>query len=144
VGEKDEKERGDTKALPPEMKAHVIAEVESLIARYPGKTLRQIAEEVGIEQPMLSAMRHGRSIGIMALLKLREATGKRIDALLGIEEQPKAAPLPSELAHYKAVLSQLEDMLERQRASSAPPPATASVPTPKKGTSDAPRPRRRP
>lgn len=144
VTDKDEEEKSGTKALPPAMKACVIAEVEKLIAKYPGKTLRQVADEVGIEQPMLSAMRKGRSIGIMSLLKLREATGKRIEVLLGIEQEQDAA-LPSELIHYKAVLSQFEAMVERQRVSSAPPPSSApSVPAPKKGPSDAPRPRRRP
>jgi hypothetical protein len=122
---------GDTKSLPPEMTARVVACVESLIARYPGKSLRQIAPLVGFEQPQLSAMRKGRGIGILTLLKLREATKTSLDDLLGLP------PLESDRERRIARLVMAELAKEDE------PQPIALLP-PKKGTSDAPpRPRRR-
>lgn len=118
------------------MRARVIAAVEGLIAKHPGKTLRQIADVVGIDQPSLSAMRHGRSIGIIALLKLRDATGESLDSLLGLDV-PRAsseAPVAPEtiLAGIEASMAEL-----RKRLTNTNDPAS------EKNPSDAPRPRRR-
>jgi hypothetical protein len=117
---------GESKTLPPEMSARVVACVESLIAKYPGKSLRQIAPLVGFEQPQLSAMRKGRGIGILTLIKLRAATRTSIDDLLGLE----ALETDRERRIARLVMAELEK----------PDPE----PAPKKGSiSDAPRPRRR-
>jgi transcriptional regulator with XRE-family HTH domain len=119
------------------MRARVIAAVEALIARYPGKTLRQIAEVVGIEQPVLSAMRHGRSIGLLSLLKLRDATGQSLDVLLfGTEGSGrKAGEGP---ASPEAILAGIEASMAELRSQIA-----SSAETAPKKPSDPPRPRRR-
>jgi transcriptional regulator with XRE-family HTH domain len=138
---------GETKALPPEMRARVIAAVEGLIARYPGKTLRQVADIVGIDQPSLSAMRHGRSIGIQALLKLRDATGDTLDEILGLdpprtakraEAAPPAAP-EVVLAGIEASLAELRRQYAAQSSAPPPPPQLS----PPKGAISASRSRRR-
>lgn len=107
------------------MTARVVACVESLIAKYPGKSLRQIAPLVGFEQPQLSAMRRGRGIGIITLMKLRDATKTSIDDLLGL------APLESDRERRIAriVMAELERKEETNPQLERP--------------SDAPRPRRR-
>lgn len=116
------------------MRARVIAAVEALIAKYPGKTLRQIAEVVGIEQPVLSAMRHGRSIGLLSLLKLRDATGQSLDLLLfgpdNVGRRISDAP-----ASPEAILAGIEASMSELRQQIA---AKAPVPPPKKGSTDAP------
>jgi hypothetical protein len=130
------------------MRAHVVAAVEGLIAKYPGKTLRQVADIVRIEQPMLSAMRHGRSIGILALLKLRDATGDTLDDLLGLDppreaKQPATPPPPAPpevvLAGIEASLAELR----RQYATQSSVPPAPLPPSPPKGALSASRPRRR-
>lgn len=108
------------------MTARVVACVESLIAKYPDKSLRQIAPLVGFEQPQLSAMRKGRGIGIMTLIKLRRATKVSIDDLLGLD------PLESDRERRIArlVMAELEKDPE-------PPPGPPTAPL-AKGKSDAP------
>ncbi len=131
----------DTKSLPPEMRARIIAAVEKLIAEHPEKNLREVAEAVGIEQPLLSAMRKGRSIGIGALLKLRAATGETIDDLLGLDPPPRRRPPPppdssADLNHrIRAAVAAALDERARQTPPTEPP---TKGPVP-----DAPRPRRR-
>jgi transcriptional regulator with XRE-family HTH domain len=117
------------KTLPPEMRARVIAAVEALIARYPGKSLRQVAELVGIDQPMLSTMRAGRSLGILALLKLRLATGRTLDDLLGLEPlgKPELAPPPPPAPDPADIIAEAIRRYEAQKAS-APPPEPPPAP----------------
>jgi hypothetical protein len=124
---------GDSKTLPPEMTARVVACVEALIAKYPGKSLRQIAPLVGFEQPQLSAMRKGRGIGILTLIRLRAATRMPIDDLLGLE------PLETERERRIARIVANALAAEDEPAS----PDSSGPIHPKKGTSDAPRPHRR-
>jgi transcriptional regulator with XRE-family HTH domain len=128
---------GEKKALPPEMRARVIAAVEGLIAKYPGKTLRQIADIVQIDQPSLSAMRHGRSIGILALLKLRDATGVPLDSLLGLE--PPRATSSAPPAAPEVILAGIEASMAALRKQIA----AQQDPAPEKRPPDAPRARRR-
>lgn len=112
------------------MTARIVACVESLIAKYPGKSLRQIAPLVGFEQPQLSAMRKGRGIGILTLLRLREVTKCSIDDLLGLP------PLETDRERRIARLVMAELAKEDE-------PKPASTIPPRRSPSDAPRPRRR-
>lgn len=114
------------------MTARVVACVEALIAKYPDKSLRQIAPLIGFEQPQISAMRRGRGIGILTLMKLREVTKTSIDDLLGLP------PLESDRERRIARLV----MAELERESEPPPPKSPPLLLPKE-SSDAPRPRRR-
>jgi hypothetical protein len=111
---------GETKSLPPEMTARVVACVESLIARYPGKSLRQIAPLVGFEQPPLSAMRKGRGIGILTLIKLRAVTKTSIDDLLGLD------PLESE--RHRRIARLVMSELEKPDVDPGPPEPKKSAP----------------
>lgn len=45
---------------------------------------RRIAESMGMAQPVLNSVRHGKGIGVNALLALREYSGQSIDAILGL------------------------------------------------------------
>lgn len=126
-----------SKELPPEMRKAVAAEVEALIASYPRKSIRQIAELVDIPQGMLSTMRRGKGIGILALLKLRKVRKKSIDAMLGLVEPPRTVPPPStddKIASIvdAAIERALAARAEKAASEPAPPPPPRTTRRPKK------------
>lgn len=115
------------------MRAAVAAEVEGLIASYAPKTLRQIAAIVGIPEGMLSTLRRGEGVGILTLLKLRELRKKPVDEILGL------APIRAD--DGDALTVRIREAVAAELAVLRNPPT--EPPPPKKGSSDAPRPRRR-
>lgn len=124
-----------SKTLPPEMRAAVAAEVEALIAGHAPKTLRQIAAVVGIPEGMLSTLRRGDGVGILTLLKLRELRKKPIDEILGL------APLRK--PEDDALTARIREAVAAELAVLRNPITEPPAPSLPKGSSDAPRPRRR-
>lgn len=104
---------------------------------------RQICELIGLSQPVLQDIESGSgSLGVHALIALRNYLETPIDALLDLpalppKKQPPATP-EAILAGLEAVTEALRRQVEAPTATEPPPP-----PPRKKGTSDAPRPRRR-
>jgi hypothetical protein len=108
-----------SKRLPPDMERAVATFVRELVERefQPNaagkrKSQREIAEELGISQPILSqALTYDAAhpsplgIGINGLLALRDYSGQTIDAILGLE-------LPSRAVEARAELEKLLDSAE--------------------------------
>lgn len=102
---------------------------------------RQICERIGLSQPVLQDIENGSgSLGVHALIALRNYLETPIDVLLDLpalppKKQPPATP--------EAILAGLEAVTEALRRQVETSPATEPPPPPKRGTSDAPRARRR-
>jgi hypothetical protein len=134
----DPKSQKSSKELPEAQRKAIAAEVEAFIAKHvarnPKMTLRQIAEMHKVPHGMLSAMRKGKGIGILTLIRLRELTGHTIDDMLRLDS------LETERER------QIVRIVEREIAKTTRPPPRASEPEPKGYVPDDPpsRPRRRP
>lgn len=147
-------QREPEKGLTAEEKEHLAGVLRRLRdTRYDGNAT-EMAKALGIGQSQVSQILKGsrtdRSAGIPVLKRIRAFTGLTIDQLIGlpalealVADAPSAPPPPP-----RGPLSPAEELayavLYGPRRSSAPPPSSVNPPLlPPKGTSDAPRHRRR-
>jgi hypothetical protein len=107
---------------------------------------RQICDDLDVSQPVLQDIENGTgSLGVHALVAVRNFLRKyTIDDLLGLDPlpAPKPAPAPPNLSEMQRMVREtvLAALDERQQP---PPPSDPAPVVPKKGSPDAPRPRRR-
>lgn len=107
-------------------------------------TQTAVAERWGVSQSHISQIEQGAGCGVAVLLTLRRKLDLSLEELCfpdGKRKLPKAATTPP-----KTDLDAIRDVIRAELANVAQPPPATEPPGPmpsKKGTSDAPRPRRR-
>lgn len=131
---------GRAKAIPRENAVHLAKVLRPYAEAYPSQTAA--AKAWGIAQSHLSQilLAEGKGAGIAVLIRIRKALGITLDEMLGL---PPIRVEKAPTSHLDEIRAALRAELEDMRRPSPPTDPPAPLLPPKKGISDAPRPRRR-
>lgn len=117
------------KGLTDAQKDHLRGVLQPIVTERFGGNATRAAKAMRLTQPQLSQILLGsksaRSAGVSSLVRIRAFVGMSIDDLLGLPPLRTATEAPDDFtARYRAALSDLEQMIERQRSlTTAPPPS---------------------